>query len=443
MQLFKQLYINRRFFLFSTLLVMLYIFAFFWPKLLPFIHLSFYVFLGLIVIDLLLLYRPQKAMVAQRTCAEKFSNSDDNEVAIHLRSFYHQRMFLRIIDELPIAFQIRNFEHKAWCKAGSSIHFTYHLRPVKRGNYHFGNIKVFAQSSLGLLSRSHSLAEPKTIAVYPSFVQMHQYELLAMSHHLQAFGVKKIRRIGNNMEFEQIKNYVNGDDYRKVNWKATARKGELMINQFQNERSQPVYSVIDKGRLMQMPFNGLSLLDYAINASLVISKLALKKGDKAGIITFQHKLNAILQASDRDIQMHLILEHLYKQKTAFKESNFGALYGGIKRKISQRSLMLLYTNFESMSGLNRQLPHLRQISKYHLLVCIIFENTEVAAFSEQPAEHVEEVYTKGIAEQMLYEKRLIAKTLRAHGIYCVITSPQALNVNTINQYLELKSRGLI
>ena len=173
-----------------------------------------------------------------------------------------------------------------------------------------------------LVQRRYQEGKESEVAVYPSYVQMRKYELLAISNQLKEFGVKKIRRIGNNMEFEQIKNYVSGDDYRKVNWKATARKNHLMVNQYQEEKSQHVYSVIDKGRMMQQPFEGLSLLDYAINASLAISNIALKKGDKAGVVTFQQMVNSYLPSSSRNVQLNLILEHLYKQKTAYKESDF-------------------------------------------------------------------------------------------------------------------------
>jgi len=204
---------------------------------------------------------------------------------------------------------------------------------------------------------------------------------------------------------------VNGDDFRKINWKATARKSDLMVNQYQDERSQQVYSVIDKGRLMQMPFEGMSLLDYAINSSLVISNIALKKGDKAGLVTFQHKVNSMLPAASRTMQLNLILEHLFKQKTAYKESDFSRLYIGLKRKITHRSLLLMYTNFESLSSLKRQLLYLRKINQQHLLVCILFENTEVSQLLNKAANGIEEVYVKGIAEQLFYEKKLIVKEL--------------------------------
>jgi uncharacterized protein (DUF58 family) len=212
---------------------------------------------------------------------------------------------------------------------------------------------------------------------YPSFLQLRKYMLMAFSNKLLEYGLKKIRRIGHTMEFEQIKDYVPGDDIRNINWKATAKRNQLMVNQYQDERSQPIYSVIDKGRAMKMPFEGLSLLDYAINATLVISNVALKKQDKAGMFTFSRKVENKVIAERRPSQMNTILETLYNIRTNFAESDFSRLYTDIKRSITQRSLLLLYTNFETLDALHRQLPYLQAIAKNHLLVVIFFENTEL------------------------------------------------------------------
>lgn len=439
----KSFFITNRFFLITGVFVFLFLVGYFFPELFNIIRVLFMVFVAAFLVDAIILYRVRKPLTGIRDCAEKFSNGDENEVRITLESSYPQKVFIRAIDELPIQFQKRDQIFNLELSTGEVKVITYELKPVKRGEYLFGLLNVFATTQLGLVRRRTQLGDEHAVAVYPSFIQMRKYELLAISNQLKDHGIKKIRRIGNNMEFEQIKNYVIGDDYRKVNWKATARKSELMVNQYQDERSQQVYSVIDKGRMMQMPFDKMSLLDYAINASLVISNIALKKGDKAGIITFQQKVNSILPASSRNVQLNLILEHLYKQKTAYKETDYSRLYATLKRKITQRSLILLYTNFESLSSLKRQLGHLRRIRKQHLLVCIIFENTEVDDLISSKGEDIEEIYTKGIAEQLVYEKKLIVKELQAHGIHTVLTAPKELSVNTINKYLELKARGLI
>ena len=309
-QFWRSYYLTSRFYVLAIVVIFLYLLAFFIPWAAYPAEVLFYLGLILTVGDTVVLFINKRGVISERSCAEKFSNGDDNPIKLTLESRFSFPVNVTVLEELPEQFQIRDQQFELKLAPGEVKQIDYNLRPVKRGEYAFGLINVLMSSPLGLVQRRVKGAEEKSVAVYPSFIQMRKYELLALSNQLKEFGIKKIRRIGNNMEFEQIKNYVIGDDYRKVNWKATARRGDLMVNQFQDERSQQVYSVIDKGRAMRMPFDDLTLLDYAINASLVISNIALKKGDKAGIITFQEKVNSLLPASSRNVQLNLILEHL-------------------------------------------------------------------------------------------------------------------------------------
>ena len=209
------------------------------------------------------------------------------------------------------------------------------------------------------------------------------------------------------------------------------------------ERSQQVYCIIDKGRLMKMPFDGLTLLDYAINTCLVLSNVCLRKQDRVGLITFSNTTGSILAADHRATQAEHILQLLYKQQTDFLESNFEALFGQIRSKIKHRSLLVLFTNFESLSGLNRQIDYLRSLAKNHLLLVVFFQNSELEQLANSPAKNVEEVYVKIVAEKFSFEKRIIAKELSKYGILSVLSSPKNLTINTINKYLELKVRQAV
>jgi uncharacterized protein (DUF58 family) len=443
MKIVRDLFLNNRLFLLAGIIVSTFIITFvlssgyFIPKTL------FFIFLITQLTDLILLFRVKRGLSGKRILADKLSNGDENEISIYLENFYTFKTELRVFDEIPHQFQRRDLEFNLALPAGESKVIKYHLRPVKRGEYSFGAVNVLLSSPLKLFSRRFRFSADKLVPVYPSYIQMRKYELMAISHRLTDTGIKKIRRIGQNQEFELIKEYVAGDDFRTVNWKATARKSRLMINQYQDERSQQVYSLIDKGRVMQMPFNGMTLLDYAINATLVISNIAIKKSDKAGLITFQDRIGSMLPAARLNNQMAAIQEILYNQKTAFLETDFSVLYSRIRRSISQRSLLLLFTNFESIHSLHRQLPYLINLARTHLLVVIFFENTELKEAIEEPAENLKEIYYKAIAERFSYEKNLIVKELQKHGIQSILTAPEKLTINTINKYLELKARNLI
>jgi uncharacterized protein (DUF58 family) len=397
----------------------------------------------LIGLDIWLLFRQKEGIHAIRDVSERLSNGDDNLIHLSVENRYPFPVDTHIIDEIPDQFQKRDFVLSIPLPANGKHQATYSLRPVERGEYHFGDLNVYASSTLGLVSRRYQLPASRMVPVYPSYLQMRRYELVAISNRLTELGIKRIRRIGHTMEFEHIRPYVRGDDVRTMNWKATARRGDPMINAFEDERAQQVYSVIDMGRGMKMPFEGMSLLDYAINASLVISNIAIKKQDKAGLLTYSNQINALLPANRNYTQMARILEVLYNQKTQFWESDFGQLYAHIARHLTQRSLILLFTNFETLSGLKRQLPYLRRIASRHLLVTIFFQNNTLSELLNKPADNVEEVYIKTIAERISFEKRQVFKELEQQGIQPILTTPQDLTVNTINKYLELKARHMI
>ena len=423
--------------------VLIFVTGYFFPLFYQAGIILFFSLSGLLLIDLIILYNIKNGVEASRISSEMLSNGDENLFQIEVKNNYNNPMNIHVIDEIPPQFQIRDFNFKVTLPAQKSKLIKYHLKPLTRGKYNFGYINIYISSVLGLLKRRYKLGKPGELPVYPAFIQMRKYELMAISNNLQESGIKKIRRIGHNLEFEQIKEYVPGDDYRTINWKATARKSQLMVNSYQDERSQQVYSVIDKGRVMKMPFAGMTLLDYAINASLAISNIAIKKSDKAGLITFQHKVETLIPASKRNSQMNLIMQSLYKQKTSFKESDFSSLFLQIRKRLKTRSLILLYTNFESLSSLQRQLPYLIKIGKKHLVVTIFFQNTELDDLLSSHPANVEEVYTKTIAEKFAYEKKMVVKEFNKHGIHAILTPPQDLTINTINKYLELKARGLI
>lgn len=439
----KSLYLQQRFFIVLFSLAVLFVGAYFFPELFGVIRLFFYLFILAVVFDIFLLYRNKIGIQAHRVLPEKLSNGDENPIEIKIINRYQFKVSLKIIDELPVQWQIRDFKIEAILNPSEEKIFTYEVRPTERGEYHFGNLNVFTSSVLGLVARKQQFSAEDMVPNYPSFLQLKKYDFIAFSNKLKLFGLKKIRRIGHTMEFEQIKDYNIGDDIRNINWKATAKRNNLMVNQFQDEKSQPVYSVIDKGRVMKMPFNNLSLLDYAINSTLVISNIVLKKHDKAGMFTFSRKVSDRVIAQRRNAQMHLILETLYNIETDFSESDFSRLYVDVKRHIKQRSLLLLYTNFETMDALHRQLPYLQAINKTHLLVVIFFENTELKSFLNKEAKTTHQIFEKTIAEKFIFEKKLIVNELHKYGIQSILTSPENLTVNTINKYLEIKARGMI
>lgn len=411
----KPFYLQNRFFYCCIGIIILFIFSFILPKAFNIVKLLLLLLGTLTVLDTIILFSAKTGVKGIRSLPEKFSNGDKNAVRLTIGNYYTFPVFVKIIDEIPEQFQVRNFSITRKLEPSSTNELEYQLRPVDRGEYYFGALNIYVTSIFGLIARRFTYDDQAMVPTYPSFIQLRKYDLMAISNNLTQYGIKKIRKIGHTMEFEQIKEYVSGDDLRTINWKATAKRNQLMVNQFQDEKSQPVYSIIDKGRVMKMPFDGLTLLDYAINAALVMSNVALKKQDKAGILAFSKKVENIVVAERRTSQMNLILETLYNVSTDFFESDYSRLYADVKRNITHRSLILLYTNFETLDSLHRQLPYLKAIAKNHLLVVIFFKNTELDTLINEPAETVQQAYDKVIAEKFAFEKRLIVSELQNMG----------------------------
>ncbi|WP_196894906.1 DUF58 domain-containing protein [Aureivirga marina] len=443
MKFFKSLYIHQRFFIYIAIISTLFILSYWIEFLYQLAWVSVLFLMVFMFLDIFLLYNKKQKLEAFRNVSQKLSNSDENPITIQINNEFNIPIHVKVIDEIPFQFQKRDFDYSFQLDKYQSFSFEYKLKPTERGEYDFGNLLLYISSFLKIFSRKITFELSEKVSVYPSYIQMQKYAFLAISNGLNKLGIKKIRKIGHTMEFEKIKEYTKGDDIRTINWKATAKRAQIMVNQYQDEKSQPIYSIIDTGRAMKMPFDQLKLLDYAINSSLAFSNIAIKKGDKAGLLTFSKEIDIILSASKKVTHLNLINEALYKISTDFTESNFALLYSTIRRKITQRSLIILYTNFEHEANLKRQLPYISAIAKKHLLLVVFFKNSELNSLISEKTEDLKSIYKKSIAEKFDFEKRLIVKELEKAGVNTLLTEPSELSVNVINKYLQFKAKGMI
>ncbi len=439
----KNLFLPNRFFLIFGGVAAIFAFAFGAAFLFPVAKALFVVAIGMVLADAVLLFSKKEMVAARRETPHIYSLGDANPVRIFLENKTKLALDLLVTDELPAQFQRRDFEVPLHLASGAAQKIHFELTPFERGNFEFGQTHLFLRTKIGLLERRVSFGKTEKVAVYPSIIQMKKYELRSFQRTSTEQGIKRLRRIGHSYEFEQIKNYVEGDDYRSINWKASGRRGSLMVNQYEDERSQQVYLLLDKSRTMMMPFGGLSLLDYAVNATLALSNIILKKGDKTGLLTFSDVLGTTLKAERSPQQLRLILENLFDESQRMGEADYDLLYHALRKMVPQRSLLILFTNFESRHALDRVLPVLRRLARFHLLVVVFYENTEIGEFARGIAATTEEIFQRTAARQAMSEKKEMVQRLRQFGIQAVLTRPEDLTLNTINKYAELKSRGLI
>ena len=395
-----------------------------------------------IVIEYVALSVAGSRLSAVRIVEPRLSLGDDNPVEVRLDYRGDRMLECTLLEELPFQFQEREFGLEFKIAGQQTRKLRYQVRPLSRGEYEFGRTLIFVRTALGLVERRFAIGpETQVVAVYPSVLQLRQQALRVRQLMRREGSNQRQRQLGRSYEFDQIKNYVSGDDYRQLNWKATARANVLMANTYVEERSQQVIALLDSSRTMLSPFVGLSLLDYAINSTLALLNVALMRGDRVGIVAFDRTVHAQLQPSSRPEQIQRALQLLYAQKETDYEPDFDALSQHVVRRVKGRSLLLLYTNFETTVSLERNLPALRRMSRSHLLVVVTFVNAEVAALQDENHRTLEQAYLATIAAEYEATQLRIVNTLLQNGILVLRTHPTDLTADAVTQYLEVKKRG--
>lgn len=436
------LYLTNRFFGLLAAIGVFSALTFALPPLFPLAVILLLGLLGLAMYQGWLLYGRRLRLRATRRLPKVLSLGDETRVVIRLTNVSALPLHIQVVDELPEQLQMRDLEIATFLKPAQRREITYTIRPTERGAYQFGAINLFLRTEFGLIERRLQLPRAAELPVYPSILQMKSFAAAAETT-VAAEGGKKLFRLGKSYEFDQIKPYVRGDDYRLVNWRATGRRNELMVNRYEDERAQNVYCLIDKSRSMHLPFAGLTLLDYAINASLALSNVVLRKHDRAGLITYSDKLGSVLRADAKPTQLQKILQTLYREKARDVEANPELLYYASRKFVGHRSLLLLFSNFNSTYALERALPALRRINRLHLLVVVLFINTEIEDELREPARNIEEIYYQNTARHFVTEKKILAQQLRQYGIQVILTRPKELTGEVIERYVGLKRRAMI
>jgi uncharacterized protein (DUF58 family) len=439
----NKLYLSPLFYTIFFICIGLMAISFFVPVLYYIMLVSIVLFCIVTIYDFVYLSSASKKIHGTRTLDKKLSLGDYQEVKYLIHNNNDFSINAELIDEFPLQLQQRNAIKKTILDKNSESQHLFNIKPTERGEYYFENFYLLLSSKrLGLAIYKLQIDGAKMVKVYPSVLQMKKYAIQIFSQTASSYGIRQVRMVGENDEFEHIRNYTQGDNIKSINWKATSRKGELLVNQFEDSKSQSIYCLIDKGRCMEMPFEGLSLLEYSINACLVISNIILQKYDKAGLMTFSNTIGNMLKADNKRIQLEAIYETLYNESTNFKESNFQSLYYTVRQKLNRRSIIFLFTNFELLQEAEANSAYIKGLAQKHIVVIISFLNTELLEMTAQECALKSDVYDKYIAKSLYNEKFKIMNLLTSYGAQVIMTTPQNLSINVINKYLEIKAKRL-
>lgn len=380
---------------------------------------------------------------------EIVSKLDLGEENIFSISFKITRGWLKsayLIDELPSEFR-RIESNLPFNRQSSIFSCRYSVMPSRRGHFLLGRSLVYA-SCLGLFERRIILQpEGQEVDVYPAYSRLREKDEQVRSRQNLTTGNHKRQLPANKTEFRDIREYVTGDDIRTINWKASARTGHVMVNEYEDERSQHVINVIDCGTAMQRTFNSLSLQDHAINASLLVSYSALEKeSDCVGICSYGPKGISFLPPRAGKPQFNSIMQQLYALDTEYGESDIEQLCLVIDRNVKRRSLIFLYTEIPTISVLERQLQFFKRISTRNCLVIVNCLDRELEGMADRYIEGKQKSRTHSLcvestlAKDMVNQKQLIADTLQQNGIYCLSIHPESLSFGILSKYIELKAK---
>lgn len=348
-------------------------------------------------------------------------------------------------DEPPAIFTISDADRllTSTMMPGRAEVLTYDVRPPRRGDYQFGDLYLRWGSVLGLLRRQARFPATESVKVYPNLVDVKKYDLLLRENRLWELGLRNTRMIGTGTEFERLRDYQPDDEYRRINWKATARRGKPISVEYETERSQNLIAMLDIGRMMRSPVGDVARLDYSINAVLLLAFVAARKGDRMGMLTFADSVQSWLSPRAGKAQFHRMLELLYAVQSQPIEPNYNAAFSYFAAKQNKRSLVLVFTDLTDSLGVESLIAQMSRLRYRHLPLLVTISDPAVQRLARQPVTDSTTLYERTVAEQLLDERKLTLDRLRSQGVLTLDVPADRLSVAVINRYLSLKARTRI
>ena len=402
--------------------------------------------LGLVLADYALSPRPGDFELG-REHDTRLSLGAWNPIRVVVRSTARRPVRITVRDEPPFAFALDEPLLHAHLAARETAALTYHARPPRRGDYQFGALNLRWWGALGLVIRQTRYPGGEDrVKVYPNLLDVHKYELLVRRGRLHELGLRTSRLLGMGTEFERLREYQPDDEYRRINWKATARRRPaegLVSNEFETERSQNIVAVLDTGRLMSSPVGDLTKMDCAINAVLMLAYVATLRGDRVGLMAFADRVETYLAPRQGTGQFYRMLELLYAVESHPVEPDYRRALAYLAVKQQKRALVVCFTDLAGGSTARALLAGVALLKPRHLPVCVTVSDPGILALAEQRPRDSASVYERAVAGRLLDERHVTLDTLRQRGVLTLDVPADKLTVAVINRYLELKGRTMI
>jgi uncharacterized protein (DUF58 family) len=394
------------------------------------------------LLDLLLTPGPA-ALEVTRLAADRLSVLQESPVVLHVRNHSGAALWVRVRDTVPESFHTLTEELGGQAPAGGETRLEYTVVPRTRGRHTWGAIHLRYESLLGLWLRGARLPAEGATDVSPALASLERYHLLARSNRLDVLGIRQVRWRGGSSEFESLRDYAFGDDVRQLDWKATARRGKLIVRNEQAERNQTVLLLVDCGRLMNVEVGGQSKLDHAVTTALILSHVALSRGDRVGLCTFSHQVHDWLAPRGHLSQNRLITQALYDLKGDFTESDHARCLKLVAGRHPKRSLLVVLTDFVDATTAADMIAHLRLASRRHLVLFAALKDPFLEQAARRDPLTSLEGFRKAAAVDLLHERREVLEGIRQMGGHVIDAEPAGVTPPVINGYLEIMLRGLL
>ena len=388
---------------------------------------------------------PERALSVSRFVEDKLSLGAANAVTVEARNGSGLPLKVTFRDDPPYQFALTGPAEQTLTLTPDNRpeRFSYHVTPPAKGDFFFGDIYVRYEGRLGLVSRLGRLPARRPIKVYPNLIETEKYELLARRGRLQQLGIRAARIRGGGSVFESLREYVPGDEYKKIDWNATARRGKLITRQYEAERSQNILLLLDTGRTMLQPVQKMAKLDYVVNTALMLAYVAAASDDKIGMMAFDADVRVFLPPAKSKAQVYQIVESLYNMEARMVESDYREAFQNLATRWRRRSLVVLFSDLVDPDSSAQILDAVPMIEDLHRVVCVTVSDPHIVAAAKAVPDTAAGVYQKAVALQVLQERRQAISILKRRGVWTIDSPPEALSADLINHYLDLKSRSLI
>jgi uncharacterized protein (DUF58 family) len=383
----------------------------------------------------------ERDILVQRNGKNKLSIYEKEAIGIQLYNKSNYILNVELKDEFPdFHFQTEGRTMKGTVGSNEKQDFKYFVFPTKRGAFTFGNIHIKFQGRLKLCTKIFKLNLSEEYKVYPNMKNLRKYKLNMCNNRSFKQGQKALKIIGKGTSFESLREYVAGDEYRKINWKATARENKLILNQYEPEKNQHVHILIDTGRPMSYTVRGYRKLDLVVNTALVLSDIVNQNGDKSGLMLFNTKVDNMIMPGKGAGHRSKIMEALYHIDSTNQTSNYDEAFYYFKKKERHRSIVFFFTDFNTVEEAEGILKVLPAISRHNLVVLVLIKNESIEAISSLQIKSKEDLFNKGVALEIIDDRHKIIKILNRKGILCIECVPEKLEYTVVNKYIQVKNR---